>query len=127
MAVTYTKGPPPKKRDYPRAPISIRIQYRVSEKGVKEAFTAIMGGGGLFIDTVSPLPVGTTVSLEFGLPSQADSVQVDGQVVWVRPEFDPNGFSPGMGIQFKKIKEADREKVVQFVMRVLLGQSESTP
>jgi len=127
MAVTPTKGPPPKKRNYPRAPISIRIRYHASEKGVKEAFTAVMGGGGLYIDTVSPLPVGTAVSLEFGLPGQANSVQVDGQVVWVRPEFDPKGFSPGMGIQFKKIKEADREKVVQFVMRVLMGQSESNP
>ncbi|MBI3812248.1 MAG: TIGR02266 family protein [Nitrospirae bacterium] len=127
MAVTYTKGPPPKKRNYPRAPISIRIQYRVSEKGIKDAFTAVMGGGGLFIDSVSPLPVGTAVNLEFGLPGQASSVQVDGEVVWVRPEFDPKGFSPGMGIQFKKIKDADREKVVQFVMRVLMGQSESNP
>ena len=127
MAVTYTKGPPPKKRNYPRAPISIRIQYREPHKGVKEGFTAIMGGGGLFIDTVSPLPVGTAVSLEFGLPDQASSVQVDGEVVWVRPEFDPKGFSPGMGIQFKKINEADREKVVQFVMRVLMGQSGSNP
>lgn len=127
MAVTYTKGPPPKKRNYPRAPISIRIQYRVSEKGVKEAFTAVMGGGGLYIDTVSPLPVGTAVSLEFGLPGQTGSVKVDGQVVWVRPEFDPKGFSPGMGIQFKKINEADREKVMRFVMRVLMGQSENNP
>lgn len=127
MAVTYTKGPPPKKRDYPRAPISIRIQYRVPEKGTKEAFTAIMGGGGLFIDTVSPLPVGTAVSLEFGLPGQTGSVKVDGQVVWVRPEFDPKGFSPGMGIQFKKINEADREQVMRFVMRVLMGQSENNP
>jgi hypothetical protein len=32
-----------------------------------------------------------------------------------------------MGIQFKKINEADREKVMQFVMRVLMGQSESNP
>ena len=127
MAVTYTKGPPPKKRNYPRAPISIRIQYRESQQGAKEGFTAIMGGGGLFIDTVSPLPVGTDVGLEFGLPGQPGSVKVDGQVVWVRPEFDPKGFSPGMGIQFKKINEADREKIMQFVMRVLMGQSESNP
>lgn len=124
---TILKVPLPKKRNYPRAPISIRIQYREAQKGVREGFTAIMGGGGLFIDTVSPLPVGTDVSLEFGLPGQADSVNVDGQVVWVRPEFDPKGFSPGMGVQFKKINEADREKVVQFVMRVLMGQSESNP
>jgi uncharacterized protein (TIGR02266 family) len=86
-----------------------------------------MGGGGLFIDTVSPLPAGTDVSLEFGLPGQPGSVHVEGQVVWVRADFDPKGFSPGMGIQFKAIQEADREKVVQFIMRVLMGQPESAP
>lgn len=124
---TIPKAPPPKKRNYPRASVSIRIQYKDPQKGMKEAFTAIMGGGGLFIDTVSPLPVGTAVSLEFGLPGQSGLVNVDGQVVWVRPEFDPKGFSPGMGVQFKKINEADREKIVEFVMRVLMGQSESNP
>jgi uncharacterized protein (TIGR02266 family) len=86
-----------------------------------------MGGGGLFIDTLSPLPVGTDVSLEFGLPGQAGSVHVEGQVVWVRPEFDPKGFSPGMGVQFKKINQADREKIVRLIMRVLLGQPENAP
>jgi Tfp pilus assembly protein PilZ len=54
-------------------------------------------------------------------------VNVDGQVVWVRPEFDPKGFSPGMGVQFKKINEADREKIVEFVMHTLMGRSESNP
>ena len=122
---TLQKAPPPEKRNYPRAPVSIRIQYKDPQKGMKEAYTAIMGGGGLFIDAVSPLPVGTDVSLEFGLPGQAGSVKVDGQVVWVRPEFDPKGFSPGMGIQFKKINEADREKIVQFVMHTLMGRSET--
>ena len=120
-------SPSPEKRNYPRAPISIRIQYQQPQKGIKEGFTAIMGGGGLFIDTVSPLPIGTPVSLEFGLPGQEDSVRVDGQVAWVRSDFDPKGFSPGMAVQFRKINETDREKIVQFVMRVLLGHSESHP
>jgi len=124
---TISRTRPPKKRDYPRAPVSIRIQYRAGQKGAKEGFTAIMGGGGLFIDTVSPLPAGTDVSLEFGLPGQAASVHVEGQVVWVRAEFDPKGFSPGMGIQFKTINESDREKIMQFIMRVLMGQPEIAP
>ncbi|MBI3610748.1 MAG: TIGR02266 family protein [Nitrospirae bacterium] len=124
MAATQPPIPSPKKRNYPRVPLAIRIQYRDPLKGVKEGFTAVMGGGGLFVDTLSPLPVGTAVSLEFSLPGQGDSVKVDGQVAWVRPDFDPKGFSPGMGIQFKTINDADREKVVQFVMRALMGQSE---
>lgn len=121
------KPPPSKKRNYARAPISIRIQYQEPRRGTKEGFTAILGGGGLFIDTLSPLPEGTPVSLEFGLPGQVDSVKVDGQVAWVRSDFDPKGFSPGMAVQFRKIKEVDREKIMQFVMRILLGQPEISP
>jgi len=121
------KPPASEKRNYPRAPISIRIQYQPPQKGIKEGFTAIMGGGGLFIDTVSPLPIGTPVNLEFGLPGQEGSFKVGGRVAWVRSQFDPKGFSPGMAVQFHKINETDRDKIVQFVMRVLLGQSESSP
>jgi uncharacterized protein (TIGR02266 family) len=123
----HPKKSVPKKRNYPRAPISIRIQYQEPLKLTKEGFTAIMGGGGVFVDSVSPLPIGTPVRLEFGVPGQPASVEVDGQVVWIRREFDPKGFSPGMGIQFKKINEPDREKVMQFVMQILMGRSENHP
>jgi type IV pilus assembly protein PilZ len=124
---TNAKAPSPEKRNYPRAPISIRIQYQEPQKRIVEGFTATMGGGGLFVDSVDPLPAGTPVRLEFGLPGQGAAVKVDGRVVWVRPEFDPKGFSPGMAIQFKKITEADREKIMHFVMQILMGRPENQP
>lgn len=113
------------KRNYPRAPVSIRVFYRNTRTGVKEGFTAVVGGGGLFIDTVAPLPIGTAVTLDFTLPGQKDTVQVEGEVVWVRPDFDPRGYSPGMGVQFKRIQEKDREHILELVMRVLTGRPES--
>lgn len=116
----------PIKRDYPRALLSIRIQYQDPDKRLKEAFTGIMGGGGLFIDTLSPLPVGTAVSLDFSLPGEGNSLQVDGQVVWVRPEFDQKGYSPGMAVQFKEIEEQARERILELVMRILTGRPEDS-
>ena len=117
--------PRPHKRNYPRAPISIRVRYGEPITTPKEGFTGTMGGGGVFIETVHPsLPVGTGIVLEFSLPCKTGHIQVEGLVVWVRPEFDPNGLAPGMGIQFKKISDWDREKILDLVMRILMGKPE---
>ncbi len=116
--------PQAQNRNYPRAPISIRVQYRDPQRGQKEAFTGVLGGGGLFLDTVAPLPVGTAVHLEFELPGRPEAIRVDGLVVWVREGFDPKGYSPGMGIQFGKVAEADRQFILNLVMAALMGRPE---
>lgn len=116
--------PRPQKRNYPRAPLSIRVQYGELAKTLKEGFTGTMGGGGIFIETVHPLPVGTGIVLEFALPGKTGHIKIEGLVVWVRPEFDPKGLAPGMGIQFKKISDWDREKILDLVMRILMGKPE---
>jgi uncharacterized protein (TIGR02266 family) len=92
-------------------------------KAVKEGFTGTIGGGGVFIETVHPLPVGTAIVLEFSLPGKTGHVKIEGLVVWVRSEFDPTkGLAPGMGIQFKKIADWDRDKILDLVMRILMGK-----
>ena len=116
---------PHKKRNYPRAPLSIRIRYGAASGSLKESFSGIMGGGGVSIETIHPLPVGSEIVMEFSLPGKTGHVRVEGLVVWVRNEFDPKGLSPGMGIQFKKISAADREKILDLVMRILMGKPET--
>ena len=113
-----------KKRNYPRAPLSIRVRYGVPDSNLKEAFTGIMGGGGVSIETVRPLPVGSEIALEFSLPGRSGGIRIEGLVVWVRDEFDPKGLTPGMGVQFRKISLPDREKILDFVMRILMGESD---
>jgi uncharacterized protein (TIGR02266 family) len=119
---TTTGTPRHKKRNYPRAPLSIRVRYGSASGGLKEGFTGIMGGGGISIETVHPLPVGSEIVIEFSLPGKTGHVRVEGLVVWVRSEFDPKGLAPGMGIQFKKISATDREKILDLVMRILMGK-----
>lgn len=83
-----------------------------------------MGGGGIFIEAMHPLPVGSDIVLDFSLPGKEGHIRVEGLVVWVRSEFDSKGLKPGMGVQFKKVLEDDRGKILDLVMRILMGKPE---
>ena len=114
----------PRKRNYPRAPLSIRVRYEVPNDPGKEGFTGTIGGGGIFIETLHPLPEGSDITLDFLLPGKSGQVRVEGLVVWSRPEDDSKGLQPGMGVQFKRVEESDREKILELVMRILMGKPE---
>ena len=84
-----------------------------------------MGGGGVFIESVAPLPAGSEIHLDFTLPGRIGHIRVEGIVVWSRPEAKAEGLQPGMGIQFKQVAEDDREKILELVMKILMGKPES--
>jgi uncharacterized protein (TIGR02266 family) len=67
--------------------------------------------GGVFVSTYQPSPPGTQVSLYFVLPS-GHSVQAEGTVRWTRAASDDS--SPGMGVAFTALSEADAEAIVEF-------------
>ncbi|MBI4714361.1 MAG: TIGR02266 family protein [Nitrospirae bacterium] len=103
-----------------RAPVSIAVQYWENTREPVEAFTQTLGGGGLFIETTSPAPVTTGVKVAFSLPGESRRHTVEGKVVWVRERFEGE-FSPGMGIQYTKISREDRERIQEWIMKVLRG------
>ena len=113
-----------RKRNYPRAPLALKIQYGMPSASSKEGFTGTIGGGGVFVETVNPLPAGSSVVLDFSLPGRAGQVRIEGLVVWVRSGFETKEMGPGMGVQFKKVAEEDREKIMDLVMRILMGKSD---
>jgi type IV pilus assembly protein PilZ len=114
----------PRKRNYPRAPVSLRVKYGPSTDASKEGFSGTLGGGGVFIESVSPLPVGSEIHIDFSLPGRIGHIRIEGLVVWSRPEAKSEGLQPGMGVQFKKLMEDDREKILELVMKVLMGKSD---
>jgi hypothetical protein len=82
------------RRKYPRHPIVIEIHYQ-SDSPVICARLADLSEGGMFVDTVNPLPPGTEVKFRFRLPSKADEPPLVGigRVAWNQP-------TVGMGIEF---------------------------
>jgi len=61
--------------------------------------------GGLYLESASPLPLGTTVQLRFQLPTQPEPVEVAGDVRWVVKK--GAGDQSGIGIRFQGLRARD--------------------
>jgi uncharacterized protein (TIGR02266 family) len=74
--------------------------------------------GGMFINTRSPLPVGTEVKILIQLPMVESPVGLSGRVTRVA-EFDNQAnVVPGMGIQFTDMDPSKREQLETLVKRL---------
>jgi len=103
-------------RDQPRLSLVLKVRYTTAGGKTIESRAGGIGGGGLFIESVSPLPVGTDISLEFALPDQpTEWLHAKGAIAWVCPKPDHYTFSPGMGVQFTDIKLEARARIIELV------------
>jgi type IV pilus assembly protein PilZ len=109
-------------RRHPRVPVSISVRYRTAEGTVVESRTSGIGAGGLYIESVRPVSLGSFLMVEFALPDQPDDwVQALCRVAWICERPDQYDFHPGMGVQFEEIPEAVRARVIAFVTKQLEG------
>ena len=90
------------RREFPRAPASLTVQYRDGEE-LKRDLVENQSPGGLFIRTRRPLPIGSEFDLVVEIAGDPPTrIQVRGRVVWERlygrnaPPHEPEG----MGIAF---------------------------
>lgn len=123
MTVEPRIGPGPEsRRSFPRAHLAIRVRYSGPRGGFKEGYINELGGGGLFVEAIKPLPLGTPIRIELALPGSDTIISASGRVAWVRAEFDPKGVPPGMGVEFQMVSPYDRQRIVDIVMRILMGR-----
>ena len=100
----------------PRISLTFRVRYNTPEGQQFESRAGGIGGGGLFIESHSPLPVGTKLAMEFSLPQKPDHwLPVKGTVAWVCPKADQYTFSPGMGVRFTEVDEGVRNRIHEIV------------
>lgn len=104
-------------RSFIRAPAMVPVRYRRQEERRKgpwqTAETRDLGGGGLLLWLKEPLEAGSLVEMVIELPSRP--VRAVGQVVRVvEPE---EGQGAGVAVQFVQIAEADRDRIIGFVLR----------
>src|SRR3954467_4718683 len=74
--------------------------------------------GGIFINTRSPLAVGTTVRLIISLPDTQFPFDLTGRVARVNEFDNPSNQVPGMGIEFVDVDEEKRSRIERFVERL---------
>jgi uncharacterized protein (TIGR02266 family) len=83
----------------------------VSDGNKQTSRTVNISLGGLFLDTTTPLELGTTVQLRFQLPTQPEPVEVAGDVRWVVKK---DGANTGIGIRFQGLRARDVWALNQF-------------
>jgi uncharacterized protein (TIGR02266 family) len=85
------------RRKFPRIPILVEIYYQ-SDSPVIRSRLADLSEGGLFVDTLNPLPLGAEVKFRFLLPGKGPQQPIVGlaKVAWNQP-------AVGMGIEFLKL------------------------
>ncbi|MGH9830497.1 MAG: PilZ domain-containing protein [Blastocatellia bacterium] len=63
---------------------------------------------GVFIDTMCPMPIGSSVTFAFDLPATHYRVHTSGIVVQSQP-------SIGMGVQFTALQPEDEQRIREFI------------
>ncbi len=103
-------------RAQPRAPLAVKVRYTTPEGKQFDTLTGGVGGGGLFIESSTPLAPGTEISVEFALPDRPwEKLKVKAKVAWARNKPERYLLFPGMGVQFMDIDEKARSLLVELV------------
>ncbi|MDF0652933.1 MAG: hypothetical protein CV081_06755 [Nitrospira sp. LK265] len=103
-------------RTQPRAPLALKVQYTTPDGKQFDSLTGGIGGGGLFIESGTPLSPGTELTVEFALPDRPwDRLKAKAKVAWVRNKPERYLLFPGMGIQFVELDKNVQEELVGLV------------
>jgi uncharacterized protein (TIGR02266 family) len=80
----------------------MEVEYRTSTAFLI-AYSLNLSKGGLFLESDTPLPAGTTLKLRFQIAGSSHPIETDGAVIWVRDTATPDG-PAGMGIAFVQLE-----------------------
>jgi uncharacterized protein (TIGR02266 family) len=96
--------------------LAIRVRYTTPEGKQFDSLTGGIGGGGLFIESSTPLPQGTELAVEFALPDRPwEKLKAKAKVAWTRNKPERYLLFPGMGVQFTDIAPEARAQVLELV------------
>jgi len=123
-------GGPPDHRRSARVPVALELEYR-SAGAFLVAYTTNLSKGGIFIETSTPLPIGTVVAMQLHAPL-TPACDVQGTVAWLRPESTGPGQPAGMGIVIDTSADQYGAVVDQIAfsfsgIHILLGTGEAAP
>lgn len=102
------------RRAHHRIEVMLEVDYRADDTFLFAYITDISAMG-IFVRTAQPEPPGTHLWLRFTPQSGDDSVECEGDVIWINPPRDGRCKSPGMGIQFTQLDDTQRRILVELV------------
>lgn len=108
------------RRNSPRAPIELKVEYRRLNTFFAD-YTKNISRGGTFIKTENPLTINTEFIFKLKIPSLKDPITLNGKVKWVVDTKDATEDSPpGMGIKFIYKNQEERDLVESKVERLMI-------
>jgi type IV pilus assembly protein PilZ len=110
-----TSGTEFDRRKTDRADLVVRVAYHTIDELFSE-FARNINEGGLFVETDTPHPVGTEVSLQFKIPGSDEPLHVIGRIAHTTSGGE--GEPPGIGIEFDDLDSQARQRINQLVRRL---------
>ena len=104
-------------RNNSRVALDLEIDYADLESFCRDYIRNISRGG-VFIETRSPLELGTSLKLKFRLPGSDRPITAEGVVAWLvdSDEAEQEKSPPGMGVKFGTLSETDLEMIDALVL-----------
>jgi type IV pilus assembly protein PilZ len=121
MSDDNAQHPDDDRRESPRAPIELKVEYKRLNSFFAD-YTRNISRGGTFIRTAKPLDIGTEFTFKLVVPKLEKPLELRGKVQWmIRPE-DAEGTDqePGMGIGFIYQSEAERQRIEGIVEKLMV-------
>jgi type IV pilus assembly protein PilZ len=101
------------RRKSERVDLLVRVTYQSVDELFSE-FARNINEGGVFIETDTPMDVGSSVALQFKLPGSDELIEVEGLVVRMSRGGDADD-APGMGIEFGELNAVARQQIDELV------------
>jgi uncharacterized protein (TIGR02266 family) len=105
------------RRGTPRVLVHLEVDC-ASEDNYLFAYITDISATGIFVRTTTPEQPGTRLQLQLSA-EDAESVEVEGEVIWVNPyrPGTPDNLHPGMGIRFVKLDSEVRDRLFELIGR----------
>ena len=114
-------------REHARSAICIEVKYECDGKSYS-SFIHDISEGGMFIESLTPLPRGSILSLSFKLPGSDSTVEATGEVMRIveKSTHFKAHIVEGMGLRFTNISVGNKSIISQYVNRIECSDEEST-
>jgi type IV pilus assembly protein PilZ len=99
----------------PKQPHVVNLAIK-DKQALYSAYMSFVTGGGLFVPTKQPYPLGEDVFMVVDLMAGKEKLAVAGRVVWVTPKGASGQRISGVGVQFSPDNKGDAQRKIETIL-----------